>query len=76
MGLTAETFHSFGRAPCLIDLLKRRVTPGAIEWTVALSMVADIPSGPLALVVSSESNSSSTCSSVHSISEGHSLEVR
>ena len=57
MELTAKTFHSFGSAPYMTDLLKRRVTPKAIELAVALR----ISSGPLVLVVSSASSSSSTC---------------
>ena len=47
----------------------------AIEWTVALSMAADISSGPFALVVSRESNSSSTSFSLQRSSGGHSDEA-
>ena len=37
---------------------------------MALSMIAEIPSGPFALVVSSDSNKSNTSSSVQRSSEG------
>ena len=70
IGTTEEVFHSFGTSPSLIDLLNSIVSPLAILVAVALSMVAEISSGPLALVVSSESSSCLSCS-VHKSSGGH-----
>ena len=75
MGTIADVFHSVGTLPSFIDILNRIVTPLTIEGAVALSMIAEIPSGPFALVVSSESNKSNTSSSVQRSSEGHSDEL-
>ena len=75
MGTIDDVFHSVGTLPSFIDILNRIVTPLTIEGAVALSMIAEIPSGPFALVVSSESNKSNTSSSVQRSSEGHSDEL-
>jgi hypothetical protein len=75
METIADFFHSDGILPSFIDILNRIVTPLVIEGAVALSMSADIPSGPFALVVSKDSNKSSTSSSVQRNSEGHSDEL-
>ena len=76
MGTIADVFHSVGTLPSFINiLLNRIVTPLTIEGAVALSMIAEIPSGPFALVVSSDSNKSNTSSSVQRSSKGHSDEL-
>ena len=56
MGTIADVFHSVGTLPSFIDILNRIVTPLTIEGAVALSMIAETPSDPFALVVSSDSN--------------------
>ena len=55
-GTTFDFFQDFGKHADDRDRLNSFVKAGAILWAVALSMWADIPSGPLALVVSSANN--------------------
>ena len=45
--LTLDSFHFIGTLPSLTDWLNREVTEGAILAEVALSILADISSGPL-----------------------------
>ena len=54
MGTTEDSFHLLGSLPDIIDLLNNLVICGAMLYTVDLSIVAEIPSDPLALVVSSD----------------------
>ena len=48
IGTTLADFHSLGKWLLVIDKLKRLVSERAILSEVALSMCAEIPSGPLA----------------------------
>ena len=59
-------FHSTGNSPTSSEILNSLVTAGAILVAVSLSIFAEIPSAPLALVTSSASRSPHTSSSVHS----------
>ena len=52
IGTIEDVFHSFGTSPSCMDLLNRIITPLAMVVAVALSIVAEISSGPLALVMS------------------------
>jgi len=70
MGTTEDTFQSFGISPALMDMLKRVVTLLAIEIAVDLSILAEMLSGPDALVVLSESSKASTSSTEQRISSG------
>ena len=49
IGTTLAAFHSLGKWPFAMDRLKIFVKEGAMLSDVALSMRAEIPSGPLAL---------------------------
>ena len=73
MGTTCDSFQALGNCPDDMDKLKSLVIEGAIEWAVLLSIRADIPSGPLALDVSSDCNSSKTSDLEHSNSCGQTL---
>ena len=53
-------------------MLQRRVTSGAIDDAVFFSMTAEMPSGPVALVVSRLDSRVVMVSSVHNRSLGHS----
>ena len=54
IGLTVEIFHSVGSSPFVSERLKMMVIPLTVEWAVFFNMLADIPSGPFALVISRE----------------------
>ena len=71
-GTTFASFHADGKQADLIDMLKRLVTDGAMLEATAFNILAEMPSGPLALVVSSLFKSHSTSSTVHKKSSGHS----
>jgi len=60
-----DAFQLPGTVPLEIDRLQRSVTSGAVTKAVLLSIKAEMPSGPVALVVSKLERS-------HSISLGHS----
>ena len=64
---------ALGNCPDDMDKFKNFVIEGAIEWAVLLSIRADIPSDPLALVVLSDCNSSKTSDLEHSNSCGQTL---
>ena len=70
MGTTEDSFHLLGSLPDIIDLLNNLVICGAMLYTVDLSIVAEIPSDPLALVVSSDNRRSKTSSSSQRNSSG------
>ena len=52
MGVTTDIFAAFGNVPVFRERLNKLVTVGVIVTAVALSMRAEIPSGPLAFVTS------------------------
>ena len=64
-----DVFQLPGTVPLEIDRLQRSVTSGAIAKAVLLSIKAEMPSGPVALVVS---RSESSLTMVHSMSLEHS----
>ena len=76
MGTTLATFQLEGNFPVVKDLLNRQDRLLDILRTVALSILAEIPSTPVALVESSERMRSRTCSSVHKNSSGKVVELR
>ena len=51
MGVTLETFQSFGSFDCLRDLLKMEVIAGVMALAVARSIWPETPSGPEAVGV-------------------------
>ena len=65
---TLDLFQSTGTHPVCNDKLKRAATEVEMVFVVSFSMRADIPSGPVALVTSSEH---CTCSILHNISHLH-----
>jgi len=60
-------FQLPGTVPLEIDRLQRSVTSSAIAKAVLLSIKAEMPSGPVALVVSKLDSSLMMSSSVHSM---------
>ena len=66
-----DNFQAFGICPSCIDLLNNFVIAGVMVVAVALSIVADTPSGPFALFESREASKSNTSSSSHRNSLGH-----
>ena len=70
IGVTRASIHSFGNLPDLINMLKSFVTAGVMLPTVALSILADIPSGPLDIVISMLDVRVITSTSVHNSSSG------
>ena len=72
IGVTRVSFHSYGNLPDLIDMLKSFVTTGVMLPTVALSILADIQSGPFEFVISMLDMRLNTSISVHNSSFGQS----
>lgn len=72
IGTMEDVFHALGKLPDRIDAFISFVIPGAMLTAVCFNMVADMPSGPLDLVVSSANSISRTSSSSHSKCSGHS----
>ena len=64
IGTMRDCFHSLGGLFHLIEMLKSEVTDGAISSATAFSILAEIPSGPLYLVTSSDLNILQTSSTV------------
>ena len=52
MGTTEEVFQQVGKCPSLMEMLKSLAMDGAMLVAVYLSILMEIPSGPLALVAS------------------------
>jgi len=71
IGTMLVHFHILGNVRLLIQMLNNFVTDGAIEQAVAFSMRAEVLSGPLALAISSELESSTNSSTSHRRSTGH-----
>ena len=70
MGTTDDFFHAEGRMPVVKDKLKSLVSEGAMLYAVLFSILADIPSRPVALVGSRATSRSHTSDSEQSISSG------
>ena len=70
IGTTDDNFQVLGNLPDDMHLLKNLVNPRAMLYAVDFNMIAEIPSGPLALDVSRLSNKSMTSSSKHRKSSG------
>ena len=68
--LTMFYIHLYSNIPFLIDKLNSSVRPSAMERAVLLSILPDIPSDPVALLVSTVNIKSRTSSTVHKISSG------
>jgi len=66
-----KVFQCSGTVPCIIDMLQRCVNSGAAAAAVVLSIVAEMPSRPVALVVSKVRSNLIISSSEHRRSEGH-----
>jgi len=64
-GDTLVIFHSSGKTPRLIDILNSFVTAEVILRAVSFSILVEISSWPLDLVVSRVESISNTSSSVH-----------
>ena len=71
MGTTEETFHASGNIPVDMEILNNFVSDGVMLWAVPFNILAEMPSGPLALLTSRDANMSNTSSSVHKKSSGH-----
>ena len=65
-----HAFYSLGSFPNLIERLNNLVVAGVILLAVNFNICAEIPSGPLDLVVSMQDSNSYTSSSVHKRSCG------
>ena len=74
MGTIRPTFLSEGNLPVDIEMLNNVISCGAILIAVIFNIFPEIPSLPTDLVTSRLVNSSYTPSSVHSNSEGQSVE--
>ena len=72
IGTIREVFQLSGTVPLEIDMLQRRVTSGAIANAAFQNVRAEIPSGPVDLVVSKLESSLMMSSSEHSRGTGHS----
>ena len=70
IGTTRDVFQLEGKKQLVIDRLKSLTSTGAKLHATPLSIFAEIPSGPLDLVVSSASKRSKTSSSVQRSSLG------
>ena len=70
-GTILAIFHMVGKQVNAIDRLNSLVIDLAILEATAFSILAEIPSGPLDLVVSSRFNNNYTSSTVHRKSSGH-----
>ena len=73
MGTTEDVFQARGSLPVVIERLKNLVSTGAMLTAVDFNILADILSGPFALLVSRACNNSKTSSSVHRSSGGQSI---
>ena len=73
MGTTEETFHASGNIPVDMEILNNFVSDGVMLWAIPFNILAEMPSGPLALLTSRDANMSNTSSSVHKKSSGHSF---
>ena len=65
MEVIRDTFHSSGSSPSEIDMLNILATASVILRDVLLSIIAEISSFPLDLVVSSECRRLQTSTSEH-----------
>ena len=72
IGTIEDVFQALGKLPDRMEAFMSFVIPGAMLTAVCFNMVADMPSGPLDLVVSRDSSISRTSSSSHSNCSGHS----
>ena len=63
-GTTLANFQASGKVPDVSDKLNRWVRLGAIDVAVPLSILAEISSGPVDLVMSRLNSNSRTLSSV------------
>ena len=70
MGTTDDFFHANGRVPVIKERLKSLVSEGVMLYAVFFSILADIPSRPVALVGSKATNRSHTSDSEQSVSSG------
>ena len=70
IGVTSSSFQSVGSSPVLIEMLNSFVTAGVMLVVVALSILAEIWSGPLDFVGSMLQMRSKTSSLVQSRSSG------
>lgn len=73
IGTIADFFHIEGGFPHVIEWLKSLVIDGAMEFAVDLSIRAEMPSKPFALDMSKDCSMVHISSSVHKMSNGHSL---
>jgi len=67
-----DFFHREGKVPVLIERLKILARDGEIFMAVFLSVLAEMPSEPLAFLTSREIKSSLISVSVHRLSSGQS----
>ena len=67
-----DFFHRERKVPVLIERLKILVRDGEIFMAVSLSILAEMPSEPLAFVTSRDIKISPISVSVHRLSSGHS----
>ena len=74
IGTTRDVFQLDGNEQLVIERLKSLTSTGARLHATPLSILAEIPSGPLDLVVLSASRRSKTSSSVQRSSSGQSAE--
>ena len=73
IGTTDDVFQELGSLPVVIERFNNLLSTGAILTAVDFNILADILSGPFALLVSSASNNSKTSSSVQTSSGGQSI---
>ena len=71
IGTIVDLFHIICSRQRERDRLKSLVTDGVMLVAVNFSILADIPSGPLDLLVSKDERRSNTSSSVQRYSSGH-----
>ena len=73
IGTTKDVFQALGNLPEVIERFNNLVNTGAILTAVDFNILADILSGPFALLVSSPHNNSKTSSSVQRSTGGQSI---
>ena len=73
MGTIADFFQFEGGLPHVMEWLKSLVIDGAMEYAVDLTMRAEMPSKPFAVDMSRDCSMVRISSSVHRMSDGHSL---
>ena len=71
MGTMVEFFHSEGRTPVEREELKIRERGSEIDWAVALSMLAEMASGPAEVSGEIQERRLAISSEEHSRSGGH-----